>query len=127
MNERMQAARSEDTFEVATPADVTAIRGNRRRLAVVPQDIFLSTAAPRRWDWRLAVAVVLASIVGLTFAAPYASYRWPVTPSFIAAYEAAMLVSDLITAILLIGQFRQVRRVGGLVLRLGGCFVFVVV
>ena len=44
MNERMQAARSEDTFEIATPADVTAVRGDRRRLAVVPQDIFLSTA-----------------------------------------------------------------------------------
>ena len=127
MNERMQAARSEDTFEIATPADVTAIRGDRRRLAVVPQDIFLSTAAPRRWDWRLAVAVVLVSIVGLTFAAPYASYRWPVTPSFIAAYEAAMLVSDLITAILLIGQFRQVRRVGVLIVGCGYLFNAVIV
>jgi hypothetical protein len=98
MNERMQAARSEDSLEIATPAEVAAVRGDRRRSAVVPQDVFLSTAAPRRWDWRLAAAVVLVSIVGLTLAAPYASYRWPVTPSFIAAYEAAMLVSDLITA-----------------------------
>src|ERR1700694_493349 len=127
MNERMQAARSEDTLEIATPAGVTAIRGDRRRLAVVPQDIFLSTAAPRRWDWRLAVAVVLVSIVGLTFAAPYASYRWPVTPSFIAAYEAAMLASDLITAILLIGQFRQVRRVGVLIVGCGYLFSAVIV
>src|ERR1700737_511974 len=127
MNERMQAARSEDTLEIATPADVTAIRGDRRRLAVVPQDIFLSTAAPRRWDWRLAVAVVLVSVVGLTVAAPYASYRWPVTSSFIAAYEAAMLVSDLITAILLIGQFRQVRRVGVLIVGCGYLFSAVIV
>jgi signal transduction histidine kinase len=127
MNERMQAARSEDTFEIATPADVTAVRGDRRRLAVVPQDVFLSTAAPRRWDWRLAVAVALVSIVGLTLAAPYASYRWPVTPSFIAAYEAAMLVSDLITAILLVGQFRQVRRVGVLIVGCGYLFTAVIV
>jgi hypothetical protein len=48
MNERMQAAPSEGTLEIATPADVTAIRGDRRRLAVVPRDIFLSTAIPRR-------------------------------------------------------------------------------
>ena len=119
MNQRMQAAPSEDTLEIATPADVTAIRRDRRRPAVVPQDVFLSTAVPRRSDWRLAVAVVLVSIVGLTLAAPYANQRWPVTPSFVAAYEAAMLVSDLITAILLIGQFRQVRHVGVLIVSCG--------
>jgi hypothetical protein len=43
MNERIQAARSEETLEIATPADLTATRGDHR-LAVVPQDIFLSTA-----------------------------------------------------------------------------------
>jgi signal transduction histidine kinase len=127
MNERMQAARSEDSLEIATPVAVTAIRGDRRRSAVVPQDVFLSTAVPRRWDWRLAAAVVLVSIVGLALAAPYASHRWPVTPSFIAAYEAAMLVSDLITAILLIGQFRQVRRVGVLIVGCGYLFNAVIV
>jgi signal transduction histidine kinase len=126
MNQRMQAVRSEETLEIATSADVTATRGDHR-LAVVPQDIFLSTAAPRRWDWCLAVAVVLASIVGLTLAAPYANYRWPVMPSFIAAYEAAMLVSDLITAILLIGQFRQVRRVSVLIVGCGYLFDAVIV
>ena len=119
MNESMQAARSDDTSDIATPADVTAIRGDRRRSAVVPQDVFLSTAAPQQWDRSLAVAVVLVSIVGLTLAAPYASHRWPVTPSFIAAYEAAILVIDLITAVLLIGQFRQVRRVGVLIVGCG--------
>src|ERR1700736_2618772 len=108
MNERMQAARSDVPLELATPAEVTAIRGERRRSAVVPQDVFLSTAAPRPWDRRLAVAIVVVSIVGLTLAAPYASRRWPVTPSFIAAYEVAIVVSELITAILLIGQFRRV-------------------
>jgi signal transduction histidine kinase len=127
MNERMQAARSEGTLEIATPADVTAIRGDRRRLAVVPQDVFLSTAVPRRSDWRLAVAVVLVSIVGLTLAAPYANQRWPVTPSFVAAYEAAMLVSDLITAILLIGQFRQVRHVGVLIVGCGYLFNAIII
>jgi signal transduction histidine kinase len=127
MNESMQAARSDDTSDIATPADVTAIRGDRRRSAVVPQDVFLSTAAPQQWDRSLAVAVVLVSIVGLTLAAPYASHRWPVTPSFIAAYEAAILVIDLITAVLLIGQFRQVRRVGVLIIGCGYLFNAVIV
>jgi signal transduction histidine kinase len=122
MNERMQAARSDDTLEIATPADVTAIRGDRRRSAVVPQDVFLSTAAPRPWDRRLAVAIVVVSIVGLTLAAPYASHRWPVAPSFIAAYEVAIVVSELITAILLISQFRQVLRVGVLIVGCGYLF-----
>jgi signal transduction histidine kinase len=122
MNERMQAARSDDALEIATPADMTAIRGERRRSALVPQDVFLSTAAPRQGDRRLAVAIVLVSIVGLTLAAPYASHRWPVTPSFIAAYEAAILVSELITAILLISQFRQVLRVGVLIVGCGYLF-----
>jgi two-component system sensor histidine kinase UhpB len=126
MNERMQPARSEETLEIAAPADLTATCGDHQ-LAVVPQDIFLSTAAPRRWDWCLAVAVVLASIVGLTLAAPYANHRWPVMPSFIATYESAMLVGDLITAILLICQFRQVRRVSVLIVGCGYLFDAVIV
>jgi PAS domain S-box-containing protein len=92
-----------------------------------PQEVFLSTAATRQWDWRLAGTVVLASIIGLAVAAPYANYRWPVTPSFIAAYEAALLVNDLITAILLIGQFRQVRSLGLLIVGCGYLFTTVIV
>jgi signal transduction histidine kinase len=122
MNERMQAARSDGPLEIAMPAEVTAVRGDRRRSAVVPQDVFLSTAAPRPWDRRLAVAIVVVSIVGLTLAAPYASHRWPVAPSFIAAYEVAIVVSELITAILLISQFRQVLRVGVLIVGCGYLF-----
>jgi signal transduction histidine kinase len=122
MNERMQAARSDGPLEIAMPAEVTAVRGDRRRSAVVPQDVFLSTAAPRPWDRRLAVAIVVVSIVGLTLAAPYASHRWPVTPSFIAAYEVAIVVSQLITTILLISQFRQVLRVGVLIVGCGYLF-----
>jgi signal transduction histidine kinase len=122
MNERMQAARSDGPLEIAMPAEVTAVRGDRRRSAVVPQDVFLSTAAPRPWDRRLAVAIVVVSIVGLTLAAPYASHRWPVAPSFIAAYEVAIVVSQLITTILLISQFRQVLRVGVLIVGCGYLF-----
>src|SRR6266436_4851322 len=111
MTECQQVGWPADNSETATPEDATtALRDHRA--ASAPQEIFLSTAATRPWDWRLAAGFALVSIVGFTSAAPYANDRWPVTPSFIAAYEAALLVNDLITAVLLIGQFRQVRSVG---------------
>ncbi len=96
-------------------------------MASAPQEVLLSTAATRQRDWRLAAAVVLVSIVGLALAVPYADYRWPVNPSFIAAYEAALLVCDLITAVLLIGQFRQVRSIAVLIVGCGYLFDAVII
>ena len=112
---------------VCTPVTAAMRNIDPDRMASAPQEVFLSTAATRQWDWRLAAAVALASIVGLALAAPYASYRWPVTPSFIAAYEAALLVNDLITAVLLIGQFRQVRSVAVLIVGCGYLFDAVII
>ena len=126
MTERQQAGRPADKSEAATPQDAITAPGDNR-MASAPQQIFLSTAATRPWDWRLAAGFALASIVGLALAAPYASDRWPVTPSFIAAYEAALLVNDLITAVLLIGQFRQVRSAGVLIVGCGYLFDAVIV
>jgi signal transduction histidine kinase len=88
----------------------------------VPQDVFLSTAAARPWDRRIAIAFVVVSLAGLALAIPYANHSWPATPSFIAAYEAALVVNDLITAVLLIGQVRQMRRIGVLILGCGYLF-----
>ena len=65
---------------------------------------------------------MIASIVGLALVAPFAGHRWPVTPSFIAAYAAALTINDLITAVLLIGQFRQMRRIGVLIIGCGYLF-----
>jgi polar amino acid transport system substrate-binding protein len=96
-------------------------------MASVLQGAFLSTAATRQWDWRIAIMIALVSIVGLALAVPYADYRWSVTPSFIAAYEAAMLVCDLITAALLIGQFRHVRSVGVLIVGCGYLFDAIII
>ena len=115
-----------DKSETAAREDATATPVDNRT-ASAPQEVFLSTAATRPWDWRLAAGFALASVVGLALAVPYASDRWPVTPSFIAAYEAALLVNDLITAVLLIGQFRQVRSVGVLIVGCGYLFDAVVV
>jgi signal transduction histidine kinase len=126
MTELRQAGRPTDKSATATPKHATTRLGDSR-MASAPQDVFLSTAPTRQWDRRLAAAFVLASILGLVLAAPYASHRWPVTPSFIAAYEAALSVNDLITAVLLIGQARQMRRVGVLIIGCGYLFDAVIV
>ncbi len=115
MTESKQAGPPAAITQIAAPEDAATRSG-------APQEVFLSTAAARQWDRRLAAAFVLVSIVGLAVAAPFASHRWPVTPSFIAAYGAALTVNDLITAILLVGQFKQMRRVAVLIIGCGYLF-----
>jgi hypothetical protein len=124
MTERKQTGTA-DQSEAARPEHATTTPDSR--IANAQQEIFLSTAPTRPWDWRLAAGFALASIVGLALAAPYANDRWSVAPSFIAAYESALLVNDLITAVLLIGQFRQVRSVGVLIVGCGYLFDAVII
>ncbi len=73
------------------------------------QRVFLSTLPAGRRERRLALAVVLASLGVFVAAAPFA--RVPLTPvaAFIPIYEAALVINDLITAVLLFGQFTIVR------------------
>jgi len=92
------------------------------RIVTASPDIFLSTATARPWDRRLAFAVMFSSLAALVLAIPFAQYRWPVTPSFIAAYESALALNDLITAVLLIGQARHARNVGILIIACGYLF-----
>jgi signal transduction histidine kinase len=77
---------------------------------------FLSKTPARPWDRRLGFAIVLVSLFAFALAVPYSRARWPVVPAFIPAYEAALILNDLITAVLLISQFRQLRAKSLLVL-----------
>jgi signal transduction histidine kinase/CheY-like chemotaxis protein len=77
---------------------------------------FLSNTPARLWDRRLGVAIVLLSLAAFAFAVPYAHAPWPSVPAFIPAYEAALILNDVITAVLLISQFRQLRALSLLVL-----------
>jgi signal transduction histidine kinase/CheY-like chemotaxis protein len=81
-------------------ADVQDI-GDRR--------VFLSTVAPLRRDWLLATSIALASLLAFAAVAPFAKVQLAVVPAFIPAYESALLICDLITAILLFGQFSILR------------------
>src|SRR5690242_11279788 len=84
--------------------------------------IYLSTAPVGRGDWRLASIVVLVSILGFAVAAPFARVPWPKVPGFIPVYESAVVVNDLVTAVMLFGQFSILRTRALLVLASGYLF-----
>ena len=70
---------------------------------------FLSTlpAGPR--ERRLAAWVVLISALIFVAAAPFAKLALPPVPAFLPVYQSALVVNDLITAVLLFGQFGILR------------------
>src|SRR5690242_20421039 len=84
--------------------------------------IFLSTAPARGRDRRAALAFVVISLIVCLAAIPYAALPWPQIPAFIPAYEAALIINDFITAVLLLGQFQEVRTRSLLIL--GGGYLF---
>src|SRR3954452_2147532 len=78
--------------------------------------LFLATAPAERREVHFALAAVLASTALFIASLPYATVRLAPVPAFIPAY------CDLITAVLLYGQFRFLRLPGLLVLASGYLF-----
>ena len=70
---------------------------------------FLSTLPAGRRDRRLAAAALLVSFAIFLIALPFA--KVPLTPvwAFIPVYQSALVVNDLITAMLLFSQFAILR------------------
>lgn len=87
--------------------------------------MFLATSPAGPRAQRLAFAVVLVSVGIFLAAAPFA--RVPLTQiwGFIPVYESALVITDLITAILLFGQFGFLRSRALLVLASGYLFTAV--
>jgi PAS domain S-box-containing protein len=81
--------------------------------------IFLSNLPAGRRERRLALAVVVFSALTFLAAVPFAQVPLLRVDAFIPTYEAALAISDLITAVLLIGQFRILRTRALLVLACG--------
>jgi signal transduction histidine kinase len=71
--------------------------------------VFLSTLPAGRGTSRLALAVVLVSLAIFLALAPFAKVRLPPVFAFIPIYESALVINDLITAVLLLGQFTILR------------------
>ena len=73
------------------------------------RDLLLSTAPARARDRRVALAVVVVSTVVFLALIPFAKTPWPQINAFIPAYEAALAITDFLTAVLLFAQFGIVR------------------
>jgi PAS domain S-box-containing protein len=84
--------------------------------------VFLSTLPAGRRERQCALVVVLVALVAFLAAVPFA--RVPLTPvwAFIPGYQSALVVNDLITAVVLFGQFRIVQSWALLLLASGYLF-----
>ena len=83
---------------------------------------FLSIELAGRREARFALAVVMVSVVIFLAAAPFAKMPLAQVSAFISIYESALVVCDLITAVLLYGQFSFLRSRALLVMASGYLF-----
>lgn len=83
---------------------------------------FLSTVQPDRAEKRLAVAIALASMLAFLATAPFAGVPLTPVPAFLPIYQSAVVIGDVITAILLLGQYDILRSRGLLVIACGYVF-----
>ncbi|MEK7438263.1 MAG: sensor histidine kinase, partial [Pseudomonadota bacterium] len=81
--------------------------------------IFLSTLPAGRRERQLALAFALVSLGIFLAAAPFATMQLAPVPAFIPILETALVINDLITAVLLFGQFNILRSRALLVLANG--------
>ena len=84
--------------------------------------IFLSTVAPPPSQQRLVMAVMLASVVVFVAVLPFAQWQLAQVWGFIPVYESAVVINDLVTAAMLVGQFTLLRSPGLLILSSGYFF-----
>ena len=86
------------------------------------RQVFLSTLPAGRGDRRLALAVVALSTAVFVAAAPFAKLPLAQVPAFLPIYQSALVINDLITAVLLYGQYNILRSRALLVLASGYLF-----
>jgi signal transduction histidine kinase/CheY-like chemotaxis protein len=84
--------------------------------------VFLSTLPAGRGERQLALAVVLVSIAVFLAAAPFSKRPLAPVPAFLPVYQSALVINELITAVLLFGQFSILRTRALLVLASGYLF-----
>jgi len=86
------------------------------------RSVFLSTSPATKRDRTAAVVVVAVSAVLFALAVPYAAVPLTPVPAFVASYQSALAVNDLITAVLLFSQFGILRSRALLLLASGYLF-----
>lgn len=83
---------------------------------------FLATEIANEKQTRFALGVVVISALLFAVALPYAKVKLAPVAAFIPAYESALIINDLITAVLLLGQFMKLRSRAILALAAGYLF-----
>src|SRR5215472_17297808 len=91
-------------------------------LTASDRNIFLSTLPASKGDRKLALVVVGISFVLFVLAVPFAGVPLTPVPAFVASYQSALAVNDLITAVLLFSQFGVLRTRALLMLATGYLF-----
>ena len=89
---------------------------------VSDRNIFLSTLPASRTDRNVAWVVVGVSFVLFVVAVPFAGMPLTPVPAFVASYQAALAINDIITAVLLFSQFAILKSRGLLLLASGYLF-----
>src|SRR5579872_2324699 len=87
-----------------------------------PVPLFLSGMTAERKDRQLALSAVIVSLTIFAMIAPFARLPLPRVWGFIPAYQSALTISDLITAVFLFAQLSILRVRGLLVLASGYLF-----
>src|SRR6478609_2921692 len=86
------------------------------------QNIFLSTMPATRRDNSVALGVVGISAILFACLVPFAGMPLAPIPAFVASYQSALAINDLITAVLLFSQFAVLRSWALLLLASGYLF-----
>src|SRR3984957_16538794 len=84
--------------------------------------IFLSTLPASPGDRKAALTVVAVSSMLFAVAVPYAGTPLTPIPAFVASYQSALAINDLLTAVLLFSQFAVLRSRALLLLASGYLF-----
>src|SRR5262245_4948162 len=96
--------------------------GDRRDACLDAPRVFLSTLPAGRCERQCALAVGLVSVAVFAAAVPFAQVPLRPVWAFIPSYQAALVVNDLITAVVLFGQCKIVRSRALLLLASGYLF-----
>ncbi|RQR25065.1 sensor histidine kinase [Burkholderia sp. Bp9143] len=87
-----------------------------------PSRLFMSSLPPDRRELRLAIATVIVSAVIFGVLAPFAGMPLARVWGFIPVYQSAIVVNDMVTAGLLLGQYANLREKS--LLALAGGYLF---
>src|ERR1019366_6008199 len=83
---------------------------------------FIFATPAGRGEWLFSIGFLSILFAGFLAAVPYVRVPLAAVPSFIPAYESVLFVSDMITAVLFLGHFLQLRSRVILVLAAGYLF-----